>query len=161
MSERYNPEPVRGRTDMIRSRAVLVFLIAATAGMPAASVRAADAAAPAPAAKRLSLGAEALVSVATDDAGYFNDTSYGQSTTRLVRLRLDAELRLGGRAAILAEGRADNGEGLTVAALYLRLRPVPDRPFDVQVGRIPPVFGAAARRSYGADNPLIGSPLAY
>jgi len=160
LSERYNPEPVRGRTDMIRSPAVLVFLFAAVA-MPEASVLASDVAAPAPAAKRLMFGAEALASVATDDPGYFNDTSYGQSTTRLVRLRLDAELRLGGRAALLAEGRADNGEGLTVAALYLRLRPVPDRPFDVQVGRIPPVFGASVRRSYGADNPLIGSPLAY
>ena len=160
MSERYNPEPVRGRTDMIRSTAVLVFVFAAVA-MPAGTARASDAAAPAPAPKRLTFGAEAVVSSATDAPGYFNDTSYGQGAMRLVRLRLDAELRLGGRAALLAEGRADNGEGLTVAALYLRVRPVPDRSFDVQVGRIPPVFGASARRSYGADNPLIGSPLAY
>jgi hypothetical protein len=160
LSERYNPEPVRGRTDMIRSTAVLVFLFAAIA-MPAGTARASEAAAPAPERKRLTFGAEALASIATDDPGYFNDTSYGRGAMRLVRLRLDAELRLGGRAALLAEGRADNGEGLTVAALYLRVRPVPDRSFDVQVGRIPPVFGASARRSYGADNPLIGSPLAY
>jgi len=70
-------------------------------------------------------------------------------------------LRLGGRAAVLAEGRADNGEGLTVGALYLRLRPFPERAFDIQAGRIPPVFGAVSRRTYGADNPLIGTPLAY
>ena len=31
-------------------------------------------------------------------------------------------------------------------------------PFDIQAGRIPPVFGVFARRSYGADNPLIGYP---
>jgi hypothetical protein len=80
---------------------------------------------------------------------------------RLARVRLDVALRLGGRAAVLAEGRADNGEGLTLAALYLRLRPFPDRPFDIQAGRIPPVFGAVSRRNYGADNPLIGTPLAY
>jgi hypothetical protein len=29
------------------------------------------------------------------------------------------------------------------------------------VGRIPPTFGAFSRRSYEADNPLIGYPLAY
>jgi hypothetical protein len=156
--ERYNPEPVRGRTDMIRSTVVLVFLFAGAA-MPAGLARASDAGAPAP--KRLTFGAEVMASIATDDPGYFNDTSYGQSAMRLARVRVDAALRLGGRAALLAEGRADNGEGLTVAALYLRLRPLPDRPFDIQVGRIPPVFGASGRRSYGADNPLIGSPLAY
>ena len=156
--ERYNPEPVRGRTAMIRSTVVLVFLSAVMA-MPAGLARASDAGAPAP--KRLTFGAEVVASVATDDPGYFNDTSYGQSAMRLARVRVDASLRLGGRAALLAEGRADNGEGLTVAALYLRLRPLPDRPLDIQVGRIPPVFGASARRSYGADNPLIGSPLAY
>jgi hypothetical protein len=156
--ERYNPEPVRGRTDMIRSTVVLVFLFAGAA-MPAGLARASDAGAPAP--KRLTFGAEVMASIATDDPGYFNDTSYGQSAMRLARVRVDAALRLGGRAALLAEGRADNGEGLTVAALYLRLRPLPDRPFDIQVGRIPPVFGASGRRSYGADNPLIGYPLAY
>jgi len=143
---------------MIRSTAVLVFVLAGVA-VPAGIAGASETGGPEP--KRLTLGAEAVASAATDDPGYFNDTSYGRSAMRLVRLRLDAALRLGGRAAVLAEGRADNGEGLTVSALYLRVRPFPDRPFDVQVGRIPPVFGASARRGYGADNPLIGSPLAY
>ena len=158
MSERYNPDPVRGRTDMIRSTVVLVFLSAGVA-MPTSVARASEPGAPPP--KRLTFGAEAVASIATADPGYFNDTSYGQSSMRLARLRVDAALRLGGRAALLVEGRADNGEGLTVAALYLRLRPLPEKPFDIQVGRIPPVFGASARRSYSADNPLIGSPLAY
>jgi hypothetical protein len=76
-------------------------------------------------------------------------------------VRLDVALRHGGRASILAEGRADNGEGVTVAALYLRLHPFPERAFDIQAGRIPPVFGAVARRTYGVDNPLIGTPLVY
>jgi hypothetical protein len=96
LSERYNPEPVRGRTEMIRSTAVLVFLFAVA--MPAGTALGSDTAGPAP--KRLTFGAEAVASVATDDPGYFNDTSYGQSAMRLVRLHLDAALRLGGRVAL-------------------------------------------------------------
>jgi hypothetical protein len=144
---------------MIRPLAVLVLLSAVT--LP---VRVAAAAEPEPgkaATRPLTFGVEGVASIATDDPGYFNDTSYGRSAMRLARLRLDVALRLGGRAAVLAEGRADNGEGLTVAALYLRLRPFPERPFDIQAGRIPPVFGASSRRNYSADNPLIGSPLVY
>jgi len=143
---------------MIRSTAVLVVLLADMA-LPAGSARGEDAAGRQP--KPITFGVEAVASIATDDPGYFNDTSYGRSAMRLARVRLDVALRLGGRASILAEGRADNGEGVTVAALYLRLRPFPERSFDVQAGRIPPVFGAVARRTYGVDNPLIGTPLVY
>ena len=46
-------------------------------------------------------------------------------------------------------------------ALYLRIRPWLNRDFDIQVGRVPPTFGAFARRTYANDNPLIGYPLAY
>ena len=46
-------------------------------------------------------------------------------------------------------------------ALYLRLRPAADQPFTILAGRIPPVFGAFARRDYGEVNPFIGLPLAY
>ena len=35
------------------------------------------------------------------------------------------------------------------------------RAFDIQAGRVPPTFGAFARRIYASDNPLIGYPLAY
>ena len=31
----------------------------------------------------------------------------------------------------------------------------------MQIGRIPPTFGAFTRRAYSRDNPLIGYPLAY
>jgi hypothetical protein len=141
---------------MIRSTFVLVLCAAVLAF--AEHVRAADSE---PAPRRLTVGAELLVSAATRDRGYFNDSSYGRSAMRLLRGRLDLSLRLGDRAAVLAEGRADNGDGLTVAALYLRVRPLRDRPFDIQAGRIPPVFGAFARRGYGSDNPLMGAPLAY
>jgi hypothetical protein len=45
--------------------------------------------------------------------------------------------------------------------LYARIRPWVGRAFDIQAGRVPPTFGAFARRTYAADNPLIGYPLAY
>src|SRR5262249_19305649 len=32
---------------------------------------------------------------------------------------------------------------------------------DVNIGRVPPTFGAFSRRTYPNDNPLIGYPLAY
>ena len=50
---------------------------------------------------------------------------------------------------------------VTPYALYVRVHPWRDRPIDIQAGRIPPTFGAFARRDYGAGNPLIGYPLAY
>ena len=43
----------------------------------------------------------------------------------------------------------------------MRVQPLATKPLYVQAGRIPPVFGAFARREYGAGNPLIGLPLAY
>jgi hypothetical protein len=41
------------------------------------------------------------------------------------------------------------------------VRPFEARAFDVQVGRIPPVFGSYPRRRYALDNPLPGMPLGY
>jgi hypothetical protein len=111
--------------------------------------------------RRLTVGIEGLVSVATDDSGYFNYTSYERSTTELVRLRMDASLRLGSRAALLLEGRMDNGGGPSLSAAYFRVRPFASHAFDIQLGRIPPVFGAFGRRAYGVDNPLIGQPFIY
>jgi len=43
----------------------------------------------------------------------------------------------------------------------VRIRPWTDKAFDIQVGRVPPTFGAFGRRTYAADNPLIGYPLGY
>jgi hypothetical protein len=48
-----------------------------------------------------------------------------------------------------------------LTALYVRVRPWPARPVDLQAGRVPPTFGLAGRSGYGADNPLVGRPLAY
>lgn len=110
---------------------------------------------------RLILGGEASGSAAIGDEGWFNETEYNRSVVHLARFSLSGELRAGDRVAFLSEVRTENLETPQVYALYLRLRPWPDRAFDVQAGRIPPVFGAYPRRRYAADNPLIGEPLAY
>jgi hypothetical protein len=143
---------------MIRWTCVLAIALGAAPAM-----RAEDGTPPPTAAapRRLAMGIEGLVSVATEDSQYFNYSSYDRSATELVRLRAFASLRLASRAALLAEARMDNGEGPSLSALYLRVRPLTGTPVDVQAGRIPPVFGAFSRRAYGSDNPLIGQPFLY
>lgn len=110
---------------------------------------------------RVALGGELSAAVAPVDRGYFNFTDYSASTLRQARVTLRAELRRGERAALLAEVRSVNATAPVVSALYVRVRPLAGRPWDVQLGRIPPVFGGAARRGYGSGNPLVGLPLGY
>ncbi len=109
----------------------------------------------------LRLGGEASGTFAGADRGYFNYTDYERSNLRLFRLSLDAEVRAGPHVALVGEVRTDNLDSPRPYALYLRLRPWTNRSFDVQAGRIPPVFGAYVRRRYALDNPLPGMPLAY
>ncbi len=109
----------------------------------------------------LSLGGEMSGAYGTHDRGYFNNTDYGTNNLRLFRLDLAAELRAGPHFGAMADVRTDNLNAPRAYALYLRLRPWRDRPFDVQAGQIPTVFGAFPRRRYLLDNPLIGTPLAY
>ena len=110
---------------------------------------------------RLRLGGDASFALAPEDEGFFNYTDYEDSVLRVARAGATAELRAGPRLSLLGEVRTDNFSSLRAYALYARLRPWAEREVDVQVGRIPPVFGAFARRRYGADNPLVGLPLAY
>jgi hypothetical protein len=135
--------------------------LALALGLAGARAGAQEAAPAAREPRTFSLGIEGLGSVGTDDSGYFNYTSYEKSTTELLRVRVDASLRLGPRAALLVEGRMDNGGGPSLSAAYLRVRPLAGHAFDVQLGRIPPAFGAFGRRAYGVDNPLIGQPFIY
>jgi hypothetical protein len=111
--------------------------------------------------RRLALGVEVSAAIGPEDRGFFNYTSYEESAQRMARLSLTAEWRVAERLALLGEVRDENLRRPRVYALYARLRPWPDQPFDLQAGLIPPVFGAFARRRYVADNPLIGDPLAY
>ena len=110
---------------------------------------------------RLTVAGEASGAFAPRDPAFFNYTDYEYTALRLGRLGLAADLRLGERVSVLGEVRSENLEAPRVHALYARVTPLPGRGFDLQAGRIPPVFGAFPRRSYASDNFLIGYPLAY
>jgi len=110
---------------------------------------------------RVVLGGDAAVAVAPEDEGFFNYSDYEQTTLRQVRFGMNALVRVSDRISVLAELRTENFDYVTPFALYARIHPLPNRRLDVQIGRIPPTFGSFSRRSYGNDNPLIGSPIAY
>lgn len=96
-----------------------------------------------------------------DDTGYFNYSDYDHSTLRMLRFDLKAAVRANRHLSVLAEVRTETGQYPEPYALFVRLRPWADRAFDIQAGRVPPTFGAFARRTYASDNLLIGYPLAY
>ncbi len=98
--------------------------------------------------------------VAPDDPAFFNYNDYQHSLQRF-RLSLTGRLRMGASVALMGEVLSENLDTPRAYALYLRVRPWTEKPLDIQAGLVPPVFGAFARRRYGADNPLIGYPLAY
>lgn len=110
---------------------------------------------------RVVVGAELSATAASVDNGFFNYTDYEYSALRNVRISVTAEVRASERLQVLGELRVDHGDLLQPFAFYARIRPWPARPFDVQVGRIPPTFGAFGRGTYGSANMLIGTPLAY
>lgn len=110
---------------------------------------------------RLTVAGEVAASVSPEDPAFFNDSGYRGNALRTLSMGLDASLRVARPVALLTQIRADDFSHPTVYALYLRLRPWENRSFDVQIGRIPPVFGAYLRRPYSSGNPLIGRPLAY
>jgi len=115
---------------------------------------------------RLTIGGDASASISPSDEYYFDYSDYNYNLLRQVRADAAAALRLGNRLALLGDLRVEGpvGKGpwtLRPYALFARIRPWPQRAFDVQAGLIPPVFGAFSRRAYGPDNPLIGFPLAY
>jgi hypothetical protein len=110
---------------------------------------------------RVTLGGDVSVSVGSDDTGFFNYTDYEHSALRLFHADLSTSIGMGGHFSLLGELSTENGDHPEAFALYLRIRPWVDRPFDIQVGRVPPTFGAFGRHVYSTDNPLIGYPLAY
>jgi hypothetical protein len=110
----------------------------------------------------VTVGGEATVTVGgRDNIAFFNYTDYEHNALRMFRVSLSGMWRPATRLAFLTELRSEDAQRVIPYALYVRVRPWKRYPLDVQAGRIPPVFGAFARRSYGADNPLIGYPLAY
>ena len=110
---------------------------------------------------RLVVSGEMIATVAPEDTGYFNYTDYEQSALRQARAGLTTSLSLGRKAMVLGEVRSETGNTFDVYAMFLRLRPWDGRTLDLQLGRIPPTFGAFSRQGYGINNPLIGYPLPY
>ncbi len=111
---------------------------------------------------RLAVAGEVVATAGqTDHESYFNYTDYEHNALRLFRLALSASWRPVERLAFVGEVRSEDLDGARAFAAYMRVRPWKNRRFDVQVGRIPPTFGAFGRRTYGTDNPFIGYPLGY
>lgn len=135
----------------------MVLLLCARAGaqtLPAGPARAFDG--------RLVAAGEVTGTIGeADDSAFFNYTDYEHNALRMVRLALTAAWRPLDRLALVGEVRAENFSDVRTYAAYVRVRPWRSRAFDIQAGRIPPTFGAFGRRAYGADNALIGYPLAY
>ena len=110
---------------------------------------------------RVTVSGDVSAGYGSADPGFFNYTDYDHSALRLLRIDVTAAVKAGPHFTLLGEVRSENVGTVRPYALYLRIRPWTTRDFDIQVGRVPPTFGAFARRSYANDNPLIGYPLAY
>src|SRR5580765_2794897 len=110
---------------------------------------------------RVTVSGDVSATFGSPDPGFFNYTDYEHSALRLVRIDVAAAAKAGPHFSLLGEVRSENIDTLQAYALFARIRPWTGRDFDIQVGRIPPTFGAFGRRTYANDNPLIGYPLAY
>ena len=115
---------------------------------------------------RLVFGGNASISMAPDDTGYFNYSTGDYNVLRQVQLDGSVSLSMGSRVTLVGDVRLQGalGEGgwqVRPYALFARIRPWSQKAMDVQVGLVPPVFGAFSRRAYSTDNPLIGIPLGY
>jgi hypothetical protein len=110
---------------------------------------------------RVTIGGDVAASFGSADPGFFNYTDYEHSALRMLRIDVSGAVHAGEHFSVLGELRSENLHNVRPYALYLRIRPWTARNFDIQVGRVPPTFGAFARRTYASDNPLIGYPLAY
>jgi hypothetical protein len=110
---------------------------------------------------RVVVGGEFTATIAPEDPGFFNYTDYEYSAIRNLRLGVTAEVRAHPRLQFLGEIRLDRGDAFEAYGMYARIRPWLSRRIDIQIGRIPPTFGAFGRGAYGSSNMLIGYPLAY
>ena len=102
---------------------------------------------------------------AAPDAGYFNLFDYSHDAFNVLTMSFSAEIRATDRIGVrrpdhstrsrCAAASPDPSDRHVVYpyALYLRVRRRRSRPFTVLAGRIPPVFGAFARRDYGEVEP--------
>lgn len=111
---------------------------------------------------RLVLGAEVSATTgAKDERAFFNYTDYEHNALRLFRMSGSGVWRPLDQVALVGQVRSEDFEEPRTYAAYVRVHPWRTRPFSIQAGRIPPSFGAFARRAYSTSNALIGYPLAY
>jgi hypothetical protein len=110
---------------------------------------------------RVTIGGDVSATFGSADPGFFNYSDYEHSELRMLRLNVSAVVKANEHFAVLGDLLSDNLGRVRPYALYLRVRPWTRRAIDIQAGRVPPTFGAFARRTYVHDNPLIGYPLAY
>lgn len=142
-------------------RCVGVLAVLHLTAPPAALAQTAEPASTAAFAGRVSFGGDASVTVGSADPGWFTYTDYETSAIRRVRAGIAVEARITPSVTALFEARGETGRGVTPYAWYVRYRPWKSGILTVQAGRVPPVFGAYARRSYPRDNPLVADPLLY
>lgn len=155
-------QPTHGTVDTVRilrlstllTGAMLAAAVASAQNLPSEPIRAYDG--------RLVFTGEVVATAGEQDhEAYFNYTGYERNALRMVRLALAAAWQPSRRLAFVGELRSEDFTAPEAYAAYVRVRPWHDHAFDIQAGRIPPVFGAFGRRSYSSDRPLIGYPLAY
>ena len=151
------PDPQRLGLPLVAAVATLVCLAfgrtAAAQHWPSEPVTVADG--------HVLLAGDVSATFGSEDPGWFVYTDYDASALRRIRAGLTIEVRASTRLALLTELRAQTGGGVTPYAWFVRLTPFSNGLVDLQAGRIPPVFGTYARRSYPQDNPLIADPLGY
>ena len=111
---------------------------------------------------RVRIGGEISATLGTkDEETYFNYTDYERNALRTIRAALSGQWQPTERVAVLGELRTEEFDRFGAYAAFVRVRPWRDVAFDIQAGRIPPVFGAFGRRAYQSQQILIGYPLAY
>ncbi len=110
---------------------------------------------------RVVFGGEFFGTFGSEDPGFFDYDDYEYNALRNVRLSISTEVRASRYVQALAEVRLEHGDELSAYAMFLRVRPWPERRFDVQIGRVPPTFGAFTKSIYAYHNVVIGQPLAY
>jgi hypothetical protein len=145
----------------MRASAVCVLLVVSLSGgsaaaqvLPEGPIRTTDG--------KLVVSGEVVATIGSaDETAFFNYTDYEHNALRMFRMSLAGIWRPAARIALVGEVRSEDFEEPSAYAAYVRVRPWARHAFDIQAGRIPPVFGAFSRRAYNTDNPLIGYPLAY
>ena len=94
--------------------------------------------------------------------GFFNYSDYEHSTLRSCASGSRRAVRGDRPAGVPGRGPDRELGARSQPVRALRARPaLADRRFDLQAGRIPPMFGASRAAATATDNPLIGYPLAY